>query len=215
MKVITFCLWGSNPKYTIGAIKNAKLAKTVYPEWECWFYIADDVPKDIKDELQKTSKLIPMGAGNFDSMMWRFLPISDPSVNVFLSRDTDSRLNLREKVAVEEWLKEGTKLHVMRDHRYHDTAILGGMWGFNGTIVNDINVMWNNFIKAYGSHNHMDIDQAFLRHIIYPKYNNDCTEHDEMFKKYNGRPFPTMRVNTEYVGANFDENDNRLTDFVS
>ena len=32
-KVISFSLWGDNPKYTIGAIKNAELIDTIYPGW--------------------------------------------------------------------------------------------------------------------------------------------------------------------------------------
>ena len=30
MKLITFSLWGVDPKYTVGAIKNAKLAQEIY-----------------------------------------------------------------------------------------------------------------------------------------------------------------------------------------
>ena len=53
-KVITFGLWGDNKTYTIGAIKNAELAKIYYPEFECWFYIHNEtVPKDIIINLSK------------------------------------------------------------------------------------------------------------------------------------------------------------------
>ncbi len=34
-RVISYSLWGDNPKYTIGAIKNAELALTYYPDFEC------------------------------------------------------------------------------------------------------------------------------------------------------------------------------------
>ena len=47
-RVISFSLWGDNPTYTIGAIKNADLALRFYPEFECWFYIhKDSVPNNI------------------------------------------------------------------------------------------------------------------------------------------------------------------------
>ena len=29
--IISFCLWGDNPIYTIGAIRNAELAQEIYP----------------------------------------------------------------------------------------------------------------------------------------------------------------------------------------
>ena len=36
-KIIAFSLWGDQPKYTVGAIKNADLAKEIYPDWTCRF----------------------------------------------------------------------------------------------------------------------------------------------------------------------------------
>ena len=57
-KVISFSLWGDNPKYTIGAIKNAELAPFIYTGWEVWFYVANSVPHDIVSELETKSKVI-------------------------------------------------------------------------------------------------------------------------------------------------------------
>ena len=62
-------------------------------------------------------------------MLWRFIPVLDPSVSVMVSRDLDSRLTSREQAAVEEWLESGLAFHVMRDNPYHDVEIPGGMWG--------------------------------------------------------------------------------------
>ena len=44
-----------------------------------------------------------------------------------LSRDSDSLLNIREKKAVDEWIKSDKSFHIMRDHKYHKTRILAGM----------------------------------------------------------------------------------------
>ena len=51
-------------------------------------------------------------------MVWRFLPLLDPRVDVMVSRDLDSRLGSREVAAVTQWLEQDTSLpfHVMRDH---------------------------------------------------------------------------------------------------
>ena len=32
MKIISFSLWGQDPKYTIGAIRNAELAREIYQD---------------------------------------------------------------------------------------------------------------------------------------------------------------------------------------
>ena len=37
-RVISFALYGSDRKYTYGAIKNVELAKLYYPGWICRFY---------------------------------------------------------------------------------------------------------------------------------------------------------------------------------
>ena len=58
-------------------------------------------------------------------MMWRFLTLSDPLVDVTLIRDLDSNLSVREVEAVTEWLKSSAGLHVMRDHVFHQMPILG------------------------------------------------------------------------------------------
>jgi hypothetical protein len=61
--------------------------------------------------------------------MWRFEAIDDPEVEVMMSRDTDSRFWLREKLAVDEWLNSDCIFHIMRDHPYHFFPILAGMFG--------------------------------------------------------------------------------------
>ena len=100
-KVISFCLWGDNPKYTIGAIKNADLANDIYPDWICRYYIGKSVPIKIIEELytkRNTELFIMNEEGNWSGMFWRFLPASDTDVEVMMSRDTDSRCRLGKKL---------------------------------------------------------------------------------------------------------------------
>ena len=47
INVISFCLWGKEPRYCIGLVKNIELAKKYYPNWKCWCYIHEpSVNKD-------------------------------------------------------------------------------------------------------------------------------------------------------------------------
>ena len=210
-KVISFSLWGDNPKYTIGAIRNAEMAPFVYPDWETWFYVADNVPRDIIERLKQSgSKIINKNNEDWDGMFWRFYPMSDPSVDIFISRDTDSRLNYRERRAVDAWIDSGKKLHIMRDHSYHGTPILGGMWGFRGSTP-DIKDQIDDFIRDIGKSGYYDVDQFFLRSIIYTKYQEDSIAHDEFF---GGIPFPSPREGHEYVGAPFDAFNNLEIPFI-
>ena len=51
-KVISFSLWGNNPIYTVGAIRNAELAQLIYPEWVCRYYIGHCVSDKILNKLE-------------------------------------------------------------------------------------------------------------------------------------------------------------------
>jgi protein O-GlcNAc transferase len=204
-KIISYSLWGTNPKYTIGAIRNAELAKVIYPDWLCRFYTGNDVPKNITDHLLSLdAEVIDMNGTGWNGMFWRFLAAD--SDNIVISRDTDSRLNQREKFAVDEWLNSDKDFHIMRDHPHHATHILGGMWGARNGVLKGI----SNMIKEYdkGAYdNRWQVDQNFLREMIYPVVQVHSFVHDEFFEN---KPFPFKRVDGEFVGAPFDENDNIL-----
>ncbi len=202
-KIISFSLWGNNPKYTIGAIKNAELALQYYPDWSCRYYIGESVPVEIVSILEQFTNVqirFMEEAGDWNSMFWRFYAAGDDDVEIMISRDTDSRINRREKEAVNDWLKSGKSFHIMRDHPWHNSAILGGLWGIRGNLLKNISTLIENFNK----NNMYQVDQHFLNEIIYPLVKSDACVHDEFFEN---KPFPTKRRKWEFVGEIFDEND--------
>lgn len=210
-KVISFSLWGDNPKYTMGAIKNAELSKTIYPDWICRFYCGKSVPSDIIEKLKSYDnvEVIEMSEdGDWNGMFWRFYACED--ADVMISRDTDSRLNLREKCAVDEWLNSEKDFHIMRDHPYHNTLILGGMWGVRNGLLNNI----KSLIDEYNKGNFWQVDQNFLREKIYPIVIDKSFIHDS-YLSYNvdSKKFPSERINQEFVGDVFDENEVRHPEY--
>jgi len=134
LKVISFSLWGNNPKYTVGAIRNAELALNIYPDWKCKFFIGKCVPKSIIEQLYSypnTLFSLKPTIGDWTSMFWRFETSYDTNIDISIFRDTDSRINMRERYAVEDWLDTDKTFHIMRDHPHHGFPILGGMWLVN------------------------------------------------------------------------------------
>jgi hypothetical protein len=210
-KVISFSLWGENPKYTIGAIENAKLVNEIYQGWIGRFYCGKSVPENIINILKNipnTEVIIMDEDGDWTGMFWRFLACKDS--DVMLSRDTDSRLSLREKLAVDEWLESDKDFHIMRDHPYHTTEILGGMWGCRNGILNNI----ESDIINYNKGNFWQVDQNFLREKIYPEVLKISFVHDSFFNiEKNRKPFPQERINKEFVGDVFDEKNNRHPEY--
>jgi hypothetical protein len=205
-KIISFSLWGNNPIYTQGAIRNAELAKEVYPDWICRYYVGKSTPNDITEKLKhfNNTEVIEMdNDGDWTGMFWRFYPAGENDVDVVIVRDCDSRLNNRERDAVNEWLNSDKGFHIMRDHPYHTTAILGGMWGSKKGVTPNIKQQMETYVKG----NFWQVDQNFLRDIIYPIVKNNSLVHDEFFDK---KQFPSKRPINIFVGQAFNDKDEFL-----
>lgn len=204
-KVISFCLYGNDPKYCQGAIENCKLAKHIYPDWICRFYISKDVNIKYISEILNYDNVeifLMNKIENHNSMFWRFLPISDGIVDVMISRDCDSRLCMREKYAVDEWLKSDKGFHIMRDHPLHTFKIMGGMFGVKKDCIKN----FSEIIKRFNKQNQYNCDQFFLQDCIYPLIESNCMVHDM-------NNFPTLRSKTnKFVGEIYDGNNIRHPD---
>ena len=77
---------------------------------------------DPQVDVFKTKKYIFMSRKVLDA----FAHSPHPQVDLFMSRDLDSAPTQREADAVQEWLRSGKTLHVMRDHPSHTFPMLGG-----------------------------------------------------------------------------------------
>lgn len=221
MKLITFSLWGNDPKYVQGAIRNAELAPKIYPGWTCRFYVGN--------LDQSTNKIATFGGllyhtlnelalmdhvevitldetANWTGMFWRFRPAAEDDVEAFISRDCDSRLGEREARAVEDWLKGPQLIHVMRDHPYHSAPILGGMWGAKRHAIPDMLEL----MDKWQQEDRWQTDQEFLRDVIWPAYGYKTLVHDDWVRSAGTEPFPTPRNGDNFVGAIIGANEERL-----
>lgn len=216
INVISFCLWGIEPRYTIGLIKNIELAKKYYPNWECWCYIHEPtVNGEFINFLKKYDnvKIIlknDLPIRNLRFMLWRIEPLLDPNVKYLMSRDTDTRIQTREVMAVQEWVDSGKSLHIMRDHFQHYPKILGGMFGIKcNEELQEINWI-DNIEEFYFQNGEEENDQHFLEQTLYKMYEKDRIIHDEI-KLYEGDdckkyPIPFER-NGNFVGCYIYEDD--------
>ena len=99
-KVISYSLWGNNQFYTVNCIRNADLAKQFFPDWTCRVYVAPTVPRGIIEALieRGNTEIVYMNEDiSWNGMFWRFYAAGDPGVDVMISRDADSLLNIRDK----------------------------------------------------------------------------------------------------------------------
>lgn len=207
-KIISFCLWGDNPKYNVGAIKNAILARQIYPGWITRFYCGQSVPKDTRLALYQNdglTEIIPLNVpGDWRMMLDRFQPINENGVECIISRDCDSRLSLREKEAVDEWLASDKSFHTMHDHPHHSVPILGGMFGIKKGLFSEMGRHAAEWARSHESR--WQVDQDFLTEVVWPVVQNDTLNHDEFYRHlWGGRPFSSPRNGLEFIGATYDE----------
>lgn len=177
-RVISFSLWGNKEIYTKGILVNIDMARDMYPDFECWIYThKDSVPEDTIRELESRNVRIIYKHGdlaNNKPMMWRFESIDDPDVEINMSRDCDTIILERERLAVREWIDSGKLFHIMRDHPYHDWVIQGGMFG---TRKNPNIPSWVTLMDVVQQTSARMYDQVFLRDIIYPMVREDSLIH--------------------------------------
>lgn len=212
MKYISYSLWGDNQLYNVGMVKNAEQVPEIYSDWQMIVYHDNSVPKKTLNILENLNVKLVNVDGHSHGMFWRFFASDLADCEYAIFRDGDSRLSIREKMAVDEWIESGKTIHVMRDHPAHQIpygnnslGILGGMWGIKGNTIpmkESIENFSKNKTMGYG------IDQTFLK-TIYNVFENDRCTHDDFFEK---KPFPIQRKNGRFIGERMDVNDNPVTD---
>ena len=206
MKVISFGLWGNDPRYIDGAESNVLLARQFYPGWNCWFFCDQTVPQETLDLLSQQSDCRVIIADSTKErqhrLFWRFWAASYSDVEIMIIRDTDSRIGQREQMAVNDWLSRGTGFHIMRDNPQHGVPICGGMWGCKTDRLRNIRQLIDNYYDAgLDKEVRFGVDQDFLGATVWAMAQSDCTEHDEFFAK---KPFPHIpRHEKYYVGRAF------------
>ena len=213
MKILSFSLYGKDPIYTIGAIKNAQLKQEIFSEWYMWVYYNYTVPEKIIEELSryKKVKLIFVNEDNkFANSMWRFLPVSEKNVDYFISRDADSRISKRDYTAVQEWITSDKSYHIIRDHPGgHWWPMNAGMWGCKGNIIQDISSKIKKYTLGKNFHD-KSIDQYFLKDVIYPEALKSLFLHDEYYNYEKiGKIIKRDRKIDDFafIGESIDEND--------
>lgn len=222
-KIISFAVWGSNPKYTEAAYANMMLQPEIYPDWTCRFYVDESVPLSVINKLKSNGTthseivLMPNSDGNY-GLFWRFEPLKDITIDRFIVRDSDSRLNPREAAAVKEWEESGLEFHLMRDNPMHNAPICGGMWGATSEFINKYKDHYDNDREAFlktlsfqqlfgdprGRGKYFNTDQPFLWKYVWPRIVNSHIAHikDLPQLRFTGREklFPIENPDGTFVG---------------
>jgi len=193
--IVAFSLFGDKQRYLQGALRNAALIPDIYPGWQCRFYCDDTVPPRLREQLRQSNAeivMMPRPESFYRGLFWRFLVAGEAQVSRFLVRDCDSVVNVKERVAVDEWLASDRYFHVMRDYYTHTEVMHAGLWGGVGGVFPPLNALLDSFLSSALLTN--TVDQVFLREHVWPSVRESCLVHDSCFRVLGAREFPRYGV---------------------
>ena len=202
-RLISMSLYGEDPTYLEGAVINARLLPDIYPGWKLRVYCERGI--DTGKLVEFGSEVVRMPRSRRHAgMFWRFLPAWEMGVEFVIFRDADSRLNVREAAAVEEWVQSSRIAHCMHDHPHHVCMpIMGGMWGIRaGHLPPELLAMLR---KRMGLPQHRVEDMKWLRDHVYPLIRFSVLRHTfERLERWGGVPFPEHPPFEGFVGEKID-----------
>lgn len=219
--IISFSLFGSNPKYCETAILNAQLKDDIYPDWTCRFYIDKTVPENVIERLRAYNSQIRLadnlnnGMETWTATMWRFAAYDEPSLHRVLFRDADSIISLREAKAVRAWISSGKAFHSIRDFGSHTELLQAGLIGCIAGALPPMSEAINEYMKTPPKNLHF-ADQFFLRENVWPYARSNLISHDSVFAWGDAMPMPDGPPESEFhvgcvetsdVGIHCDEPD--------
>jgi hypothetical protein len=192
--IVAYVVYGTDERYIVGALRNAELVPSVYPDARAWFVVHPDLESNLAPLLRHrgalvytmtSARLVELGLSDLPLPAWAALRYIAPDVlpagewDYIVFRDTDSRLSLREQAAVREWLNSGLGFHVMRDHPQHSARILAGMFGMRREAYESMPFRMCALLLDHGRYEHKNsFDQIFLGNVVWPAVQNQTRVHD-------------------------------------
>jgi hypothetical protein len=174
-KLICYSLYGDNIKYCMGMLENLIINKVKLPEWQTYIYYYNVPSYYLSLYKDFTVKLIECDYTEYkwEGMLWRFSLLNDNNIDIFLSRDADSRITNREINLINKFIESKYCFHIIRDHSGHGTEILGGTFGVKVKEFNNYYKIKNikeyilELYKNYHKNMERNVDQYFLRDYIW------------------------------------------------
>lgn len=210
-KVISFSLFGKNPKYLIGAVENCRRIATVLPEWQPLFYCGESVPLRVRNEIEQLGGQVVLTdkEETQSATLWRIAAVLSPEVEVCILRDADSLISSREASLVTRWAETDKEIHVIRDHPEHIWHMPAGLVGLRRT-PRVVSAVEDRLRKPY--HPYYGVDADFL--YLHLWRNRSITRHidDSFLLTYTfSRRLRSVIMNPDYCGrVAFDSNGDRL-----
>lgn len=168
---MSFCLYGTEPNYYTGLLENLTLLQAWCPTVSVVVY------KGVCDPswtLPRWVRVVETGKEGAINMLYRYLPLLTEPVGFV--RDTDSRITERDRWCMTEFLSSSRLYHVIRDHRWHKSPIMGGLFGWKRPLP-DL-VLPLDLTAEYGT------DEAVLTTVLYPRIVSELLVHTNIYARH-------------------------------
>jgi hypothetical protein len=207
-RVIAYSLYKNKYAYTRGILENCERARRLYPGWEVHVWTDGTTKDEHLDLIRKWGGIVhQVQWKQTNGVFLRFLAARNS--DIFVSRDADDRLSIREVEAVQEWLESGKPYHIMHDHYWHRSPVMAGMLGVRSETMPD----W--FVDGLDGELGDDVyaDQRYLSQQIWEKLLKGkpwqfMEHHGNGWRSGYERPFPSARCGSHFVGDSYFREDN-------
>lgn len=165
MRVVSFCIYGSDSKYRTGLLKNLALL----PEGFVARVVAgSDVDDSFVDQLIASGAQVERRPYTGPRLLFdRLAPLDHPDVELCFVRDADSRIGERDRWCMRAFERSDARFHVIRDHFFHKSRIMAGTCGGKRGCLPGLEPMIAAWIDGrslgYG------VDEQFLSEVVYPR----------------------------------------------
>ena len=204
MNVFSFCLYNPyNDFYYEGLLENIAMIREHFPDWGIFVYIGNDVPSWFVDVLvEKGCQIRTTNQTGSLNMLYRFLAIEEPGVQLMIVRDADSRVHWKDRWAIREFVESPYIAHTIRDNPVHVIPMLGGLWGLKRSGGIPVLSCFHHYLENQVLLD-MGKDQTFLNMYIWPRVRHSLLVHTSI--AYNTgydviAPFPFKWTNDIYCG---------------
>jgi hypothetical protein len=208
-KIISFCIYGDNLKYTRGLYENLLLIQQNLPDYHAVIYEGNNVPSEWIEKYKQFLFVqhIKTESIGHDNMIDRFYAVDLEDAEIVFIRDADSRIHSRDLFTIKHFEQSKHTFHTTRDHPEHGAPILGGLWGIKkGAVTQSIHDLYLSFNPLQQQVNAVQHDQMFLRNILYPLIQNNIivyvyNDRMKMFQNETIKRIPFPVINNEFCGA--------------
>lgn len=201
MKIFSMSVFGNHPRYVQGAIKQTALAEKYFPGWQVRIYT--DNPDNFISICDRAT-IIAVTDGSY-GVFWRFAPLFESPDNIVVIRDSDSRITVREHLAVNEWVQSNCDFHIIKDHEAHyHWAVNAGMFACKGQLTSN---MYDSMMSyRHGAHSYT-IDQIWLQNYVWPEKQRTTMIHSIIEPGWFCDSRHQLCNPFSFVGNGYDEHD--------